>query len=110
MRKIFFILFVFFATFCFVKNEVSSDDDEDNVRVNPLHILKGLTIDSWIIDALSIIVLGPTGVGKSTLVNFLAGFLLKPIESSRSVNKLYVVDLEENSGEVTTKIGYEIHS
>lgn len=111
MRKVLFILLVFFVTFCLVKNDVTDEEEDDeNVKINPLDILKGLTIDTWVIDALSIIVLGPTGVGKSTLVNLLAGFILRAIDSNRSINKLYEVDLKEGSGEATTKIGYDFHS
>ena len=74
MKKVLLLLLVLFVALPLVRTE---DDDEENIRVNPLLILKGLTIDKWIIDALSIIILGPTGVGKSTLVNLLAGFSLK---------------------------------
>lgn len=58
-------------------------------------MLDELKISTWIsindTDSKSLIGVGGTGVGKSTLLNLLAGWTLVVAEGSSSTNKVYAV-------------------
>lgn len=67
-----------------------------------------LPTNQWMVSMNSIILLGTTGVGKSTLVNLIAGCKLVPKQSSFSKDLVYAID--EKVGCQPSKIGHGIAS